>query len=122
MFSYISDKVLKRCFTCILVSFRLTKAKQEKQNKNRACDVAIEKLSHSSWRYFAFHLKRGRFLSDIIYDICVGSRRFYPLGPQSSCMIKVENITSPAPQLKSRELKVQEKSEKIEEEIKNVLP
>lgn len=78
MFSCISDKVLKLCFTCIVASFRLTKAK--KKTQNRACVVAIEQLSHSSWRYLVFHLKRGRFLCDIVYDICVGSRRFLSLG------------------------------------------
>lgn len=51
-------------------------------------------------------------MCDIVYDICVGSRRFFIPGLQSFCMIKVENIPSPAPQLKSRELKCRKKRKK----------
>ena len=48
-----------------------------------------------------------------------GIKTFLCLGSiQSSCMIKVENIPSPAPPIRKSRAKVQRKSEKIEEEKK----
>ena len=41
-----------------------------------------------------------------------GIKTFFISGLQSSCMIKVENIPSPAPQSKSRELKCRKKRKK----------